>query len=119
MATSMELLQQGERFRVVDPPSLPQKPDFPNRLKFCGLGLGLGLALGIVVAGAFEVLDDRLHAAKEIKKLLPMGVIGEIPPIETASDVTAARRKLWLGWATAAVVFVAILMGSAFSYLRG
>ena len=25
MATSMELLQQGERFRIVDPPSLPQK----------------------------------------------------------------------------------------------
>lgn len=119
MATSMELLQQGERFRVVDPPSLPQKPDFPNRLKFCGLGLGLGLALGIVVAGAFEMLDDRLHTAKEIKKLLPMAVIGEIPPIETASDLTAAKRKLWLGWATAAVVFAAILMGSAFSYLRG
>ena len=52
MATSMELLQQGERFRVIDPPSLPTKPDFPNRLKFCGIGLGLGLALGSVVAGA-------------------------------------------------------------------
>src|ERR1700722_10812663 len=33
MATSMELLQQGERFRIIDPPSLPVKPDFPNRLK--------------------------------------------------------------------------------------
>jgi succinoglycan biosynthesis transport protein ExoP len=32
MATSMELLQQGERFRIIDPPSLPMKPDFPNRL---------------------------------------------------------------------------------------
>ena len=46
MATSMELLQQGERFRIIDPPSLPIKPDFPNRLKFCGIGLGIGLALG-------------------------------------------------------------------------
>ena len=32
MATSMELLQQGERFRILDPPSLPLKPSFPNRL---------------------------------------------------------------------------------------
>ena len=39
MATSMELLQQGERFRMIDPPSLPIKPSFPNRLKFCGIGL--------------------------------------------------------------------------------
>jgi polysaccharide biosynthesis transport protein len=119
MATSMELLQQGERFRVMDPPSLPQKPDFPNRLKFCGIGLGIGLAFGVVVAGAFEMLDDRLHTAKEIKKLLPAEVIGEIPAIVNVSDERIAKRNLWLGWATAAVVFVTILVGSAFSYLRG
>lgn len=46
MATSMELLQQGERFRILDPPSLPLKPSFPNRLKFCMMGLLLGTALG-------------------------------------------------------------------------
>ena len=119
MATSMELLQQGERFRVLDPPSLPQKPDFPNRLKFCGMGLGVGLALGLFVTGAFEMLDDRLHTAKEIKKLLPMEVIGEIPRIETVSDVSLAKRRVWIGWATATVVAVTILVGSAFSYLRG
>src|SRR6202451_3101720 len=44
MATSMELLQQGEHFQMIDPPSLPLKPDFPNRLKFCGIGLGIGIA---------------------------------------------------------------------------
>ncbi len=119
MATSMELLQQGERFRVVDPPSLPQKPEFPNRLKFCGIGLGIGLALGVVVAGAFEMLDDRLYSAKEIRKLLPADVIGEIPAIVNVSDAQITKRKLWLGWATGAVVFVTILAGSAFSYLRG
>jgi LPS O-antigen subunit length determinant protein (WzzB/FepE family) len=119
MATSMEQLQQGQRFRVVDPPSLPQKPEFPNRLKFCGLGLGIGLALGVVVAGAFEMLDDRLYNAKEIRKLLPAEVIGEIPQIVNVSDERIAKRKLWLGWATVAVVVLIILAGSAFSYLRG
>ena len=67
MATSMERLQQGERFRVLDPPGLPSKPDFPNRLKFCGMGLGVGLMLGLVVAGGFELMDDRMHSEKEIK----------------------------------------------------
>ena len=119
MATSMELLQQGERFRIVDAPSFPQKPEFPNRLKFCGMGLGVGLALGLVVAGAFEMMDDRLHNAKQIRDLLPAEVIGEIPAIVNVSDAQIARRTVWIGWATAAIVFVTILAGSAFSYLRG
>jgi polysaccharide biosynthesis transport protein len=119
MATSMELLQQGERFRIVDPPSLPIKPDFPNRLKFCGIGLGVGLALGVVFAGAFEMMDDRIYDEKEFSKLLPVGVISEIPAIARPEDELRERRQLWLGWAVGAVVSATILVGSALSYLRG
>ena len=46
MATSMEQMQKGERFRMIDPPSLPLKPDFPDRLKFCGIGLGSRSSVG-------------------------------------------------------------------------
>jgi uncharacterized protein involved in exopolysaccharide biosynthesis len=119
MATSMELLQQGGRFRIIDPPSLPAKPEFPNRLKFCGIGLGIGLALGVVVAGAFEMSDDRIYDEKELQKLLPIAVISEIPMVAAAVDQKRERWLLWVGWATAAFVSVTILVGSAFSYLRG
>ncbi len=119
MATSMELLQQGERFRIIDPPSLPVKPDFPNRLKFCGIGLGIGLALGFVVAGSFEMMDDRIHEEKQLQKLLPVAIISEIPALTVTADEQQERRRMWLGWATAAVVSVTILIGSALSYLRG
>jgi polysaccharide chain length determinant protein (PEP-CTERM system associated) len=119
MATSMELLQQGERFRIVDAPSLPMKPDFPNRLKFCLIGLGIGLVLGTVVAGAFEMMDDRIYDEKELQKLLPVPVISEIPALASAADEQLERRRLWIGWATAAGVTAAILLGSALSYLRG
>jgi polysaccharide biosynthesis transport protein len=119
MATSMELLQQGERFRIIDPPSLPIKPDFPNRLKFCGIGLAAGLALGAGVVAGFEMLDDRLYNEKEIHELMPVAVISEIPMIVTLFDEQAAKKKMWLGWATAAVVLVSIFAGSVFSFLRG
>jgi len=119
MATSMELLQQGERFRIIDPPSLPLKPDFPNRLKFWAIGLGVGLVLGIVVAGAYETLDDRVYEEKDLQQLLPVAVISEIPSISIVSDQQQERRRMWVGWATAAVVSLTILLGSAVSYLRG
>ena len=118
MATSMEEMEKGERFRMIDPPSLPLKPDFPNRLKFCGVGLGFGLALGMLVAGGFEFLDDRLHSEREIKALLPTRVLSEIPEILTPADERKSKRMLWFRWAMTALVCGVILVGSAFSYLH-
>ena len=119
MATSMELLQQGEHFRMIDPPSLPIKPSFPNRLKFCGIGLVVGLALGAGVVGVLEMMDDRVYSEQELKSLLPVSVMSEIPAITTPADERGEQKRLWLGWATAAVVAATILAGSAISYLRG
>ncbi|MGA8432470.1 MAG: hypothetical protein WB729_21770 [Candidatus Sulfotelmatobacter sp.] len=119
MATSMELLQQGGRFRMVDPPNLPGKPAFPNRLKFCGIGLGVGVMLGLMVVGAFEFLDDRIYDEKELQELLPVQVMSEIPDMVFPADQEKQQRRMWLGWATAAAVSFTILVGSAISYLRG
>jgi succinoglycan biosynthesis transport protein ExoP len=119
MATSMVMQQRGERFQMIDPPSFPQKPDFPNRLKFCLIGLGIGMALGAAVAGVFEFMDDRMYDEKDLKKQLPAEVMAEIPAIVNLADQQSATLKVWLGWATAAVVFVTILAGSAISFLRG
>jgi polysaccharide chain length determinant protein (PEP-CTERM system associated) len=118
MATSMEQLQQGERFTILDPPSFPVKPDFPNRLKFCGIGLGAGMALGFLVAGIFEFMDDRLYGEQEIKSILPMPVISEVPEVASPLDESMAKRRMALGWASSLLVFVVILAGSVFSYLH-
>jgi polysaccharide chain length determinant protein (PEP-CTERM system associated) len=119
MATSMEHMQQGERFRMLDAPSLPVTPDFPNRLKFCGIGLGVGIALGLLVVGGFELLDDRMHSEKEITDILPVAVLSEVPEIVTPSDEQSKKKRYVVGWATAVVVFCVILAGSAFSFLHG
>jgi len=119
MATSMELLQQGEHFQMIDPPSLPLKPDFPNRLKLCGIGLGIGVALGGVLAGGAEFLDDRLYNEKELKELLPVNVISEIPAITSPEEERKQERKLWVSWVAAGLVFATILTGSAISFFRG
>jgi polysaccharide biosynthesis transport protein len=119
MATSMELLQQGEHFQMIDPPSLPAKPDFPNRLKFCGIGLGVGIALGGALAGGTEFLDDRVYNEKALKELLPVGVISEIPAITGPQEERQQARKLWVSWVTAGVVLGTVLVGSAISFFRG
>ena len=118
MATSMERLQQGERFTVLYPPTLPTKPTFPNRLKFCAVGLAAGMALGLVFAGGMEFLDDRMHSGRDIKALLPMNVISEVPAIVSTKDERMKKRRLVLGWVTTVLVAAAILTGSIFSLLN-
>ncbi len=116
MATSMELLQQGERFRILDPPSLPTKPSFPNRLKFCAMGLAAGLFLGLGTVIGLEVMNDQIYSEKELKDLLPTTVLSEIPIITTPEKELAERQRIRRGWMAAAVVFAVILAGSAASY---
>jgi polysaccharide biosynthesis transport protein len=118
MATSMEQMQKGQRFRMIDPPSLPIKPDFPDRLKFCAFGLAFGIGLGVLMVGALELADDRLHTEKGLKALLPTKVVFEIPEIESASDEQKRRKSLWVRWAMTVLVFVTILAGSAISFLH-
>jgi polysaccharide biosynthesis transport protein len=119
MATSMERMQQGERFTMLDPPSVPTRPDFPNRLKFCGIGVLFGIAVGSLVVFLFEFFDDRLHGEKEIKALLSMQVMSEIPEVQSPLDLQRANNRLAWGWAVTAIVGLVIAVGSAYSYLRG
>ena len=118
MATSMEQMQEGERFMMLDPPSLPQKPDFPNRLKMCGVGLVAGIALGMLTVFLLEFMDDRIYSDQELKNIIPANVICEIPLMLDPSDTKRGKRKTVLGWAMATLVIVVILSGSAFSYLH-
>ena len=118
MATSMEQLQQGERFKVLDPPSLPLKPNFPNRMKFCAMGVAVGIIFGLIVAGGLELMDDRLYSEKEIKNLLPTTVISEIPEISGAGVERNNKARMLMGWGLAGFIFVVILAGSAFNYLH-
>jgi polysaccharide chain length determinant protein (PEP-CTERM system associated) len=119
MATSMELMQQGERFKVLDPASLPLKPSFPDRMKMCLMGLGIGIVLGLAAVMAMETMDDRIYDEAELKQLLPIPVISEIPVVSQDADARAEQKRLRLGFVIASVAFTIILAGSAFTYWRG
>ena len=119
MATSMEQMQQGQRFTMLDPPSLPLNPSFPNRLKFCAYGLIAGLFFGLAVIAAFEFFDDRVQTERQIRSLLPVTLIWDIPAVQSENDLRKAKARLVMGVVTSVFVITTILAGAVFSYLRG
>jgi succinoglycan biosynthesis transport protein ExoP len=119
MATNLEKTQQGEHFRMLDPPNLPTKPYRPNRLQLCGVGLLVGLIFGAGTSFGKEKLSGKLYTEREIKKLIPYSVMAEIPTIETSQEQAAHRRENWFVGLAAMVITSAILFGSAITYLYG
>jgi polysaccharide chain length determinant protein (PEP-CTERM system associated) len=119
MSTDLEKTQQGERFRMLDPPNLPVRPYKPNRLMLCGAGLAVGLVLGGGLAFGKEKLGGKIYSEREIRKLVPFDVIAEIPPIENLEEQRSHQRGVWAAGVAAAVIVGFILLGSAVTYLYG
>jgi polysaccharide chain length determinant protein (PEP-CTERM system associated) len=94
MATDLERRQQGEQFRVMDEPNLPESPSFPRRQVFVGGGLAAGLGLGLLIVALLVYLDTAVRTERDIwafTKLPTLGVIG----FNGEEPVKSTRR--WFG----------------------
>jgi uncharacterized protein involved in exopolysaccharide biosynthesis len=84
-ATDLEKRQQGEAFRVMDEPNLPDTPSFPVMYQFVGAGFFLGLAVAGGITGLLEYRDTALRSERDVwafTHLPTLGVIsvsGEMP----------------------------------------
>jgi len=97
MATALERRQQGEQFRVMDAPNLPDSPTFPNRLVFAGGGLASGLILGLLLSALLEYRDTSLRNERDVwafTKLPTLAVVSLIDDLARPS-AWSKRRKLF------------------------
>jgi polysaccharide chain length determinant protein (PEP-CTERM system associated) len=95
MATDLERRQQGEQFRVMDEPNLPESPSSPKRTVYVGGGLASGIALGLLIVGLLEYLDTAVRSERDIwafTKLPTLGVIG----FNGEPGVVKTKRR-WFG----------------------
>jgi polysaccharide chain length determinant protein (PEP-CTERM system associated) len=119
LATSLQTQQQGEQFRIIDPPSLPDKASFPDRFKFSLAAVAVGLILAVVFGAGFEFLDDRIRNEQDLAEATSLPVLVEIPPLPTPAEIRAARWRPWIAAAATLLVVVLIPMGVAYAYFWG
>ena len=97
MATALEHRQQGEQFRVMDAPNLPDAPSSPNRKIFAGGGLAFGLFLGVLIAALLEYRDTSVRNERDIwafTKLPTLAIIAYINDLPQPTPVHG-RWKLF------------------------
>jgi polysaccharide chain length determinant protein (PEP-CTERM system associated) len=95
MATDLERRQQGEQFRVMDEPNLPESPTFPKRQVFVGGGFAAGLFLGLLIVALLEYLDTALRSERDIWAFTKLPTLGVIAFNGDPELVKTKRR--WFG----------------------
>jgi succinoglycan biosynthesis transport protein ExoP len=79
MAGRLERRWRGDRFRILDPASLPEKPYFPNPFLIIGLGAVLGLCTGLGASLLAEFADPSVKDARDLESILSYPVLARIP----------------------------------------
>ena len=111
VAHGLEKGQKGERFTLIDPARLPEKPFKPNRLAIVLIGIVLGIGAGVGWAALREFTDDAVRNAEILTRQTGFPVLSGIPLIVTPAE--AARRlmlrKVKIISAVAAIPFAIII----------
>lgn len=106
-AKGLEESGLGEKFTLIDPPLLPEKPARPNRPLLLAMGLIASVAIGSAFGIFSEYLDRSVHAAQDLASLTHLPVLAVIPYLETSGERSRKvdKKKItYLGGAAAVIL---------------
>jgi len=112
LAQGMEETQRGERFTIIEPAQLPEKPHKPNRMAILLIGLVLALGAGVGLAAVQESLDSSVKTAEELGRVTGVPVLSVISLMESEEEVQPRRVKkalFFLGALGALVVTLIVI----------
>ena len=112
VSEGLEVQRKGERFSLIDPPSLPEKPDKPNRFAIVLLGFLLAVGGGIGSGAVAESLDHSIRTPEQLARLTLLPPLGVIPFMPNERDLSRVvkRRRLLKGAGVGALAMVLVLL---------
>ena len=118
IAENLEGENKSERFTLIDPPLLADKPIKPNRKKIIILGLFLALAAAGGLAFLLEMLNQRIRGKGALTAVLGYSPLVEIPYITTSDEHIRRKTLVVRGAIGLTVAFVITLLVIHFAYME-
>ena len=109
VAENLESERKGERFVLIEPPSLPLEPASPNRPILTLVGLLLSLGVGIGAAALAESTDHAIYGDAALTRVAgrpPYAVVGYIANSEDAALASQTQRRWLMSLAAGAAVML-------------
>jgi uncharacterized protein involved in exopolysaccharide biosynthesis len=105
VSAELEVQRKGERFSLINPPELPEKPDRPNRLAIVLLGALLAIAGGIGTGVATDNVDRTIRTPEQLGRAMRSLPLAVIPYLPTEEEVRLlGRRRTAFGLAGLGVI---------------
>ena len=114
-ATQLEIRQKGEKFEILDPAQVPERPSRPNRRLINAGGAVAGLGLGLLLALVTEFLGMSITTAQDVTAATGLRVLEVIPIIQTGADRRTQKR--WVVLAAAGVLVLVLVSVAILVYL--
>jgi len=109
LAQSLETERKAERFVLIEPPLVPNKPVKPNRVAIVFLGAVLAVGGGFGTMVLREMMSPGMHGSKAVTAVAGVPPMAVIPRIRTAEEMAARRRKKVLAIIAALLLFAGAL----------
>jgi polysaccharide chain length determinant protein (PEP-CTERM system associated) len=110
VAQGLERGNIGERFTLIDPAKLPEKPVRPNRIAILLMGLVFGIGAGFGTVALQETTDRSARRATDLTNAFPLPVLAEIPEIVTLEDELRRKKRLKIIAGTTILSLVVIVL---------
>ena len=106
VAKQLESESKGERFTLIDPATLPEKPISPNRPAIIFLGFILAVACSIGFAIIADAISGSVRGARSVQRLLgalPLSVIPYEMNLQDRAKTTRVKKRVVL-------LFIAVIV---------
>jgi succinoglycan biosynthesis transport protein ExoP len=117
VSQNLETERKGERFTLIEPPLPPQAPISPNRKLILVMGMLVSVLLGVGVAVVRETLDGTVRGSTDLRRLLEVAPLAEVPVIVTSAERARQRLAQRLAWGGTALT-AGLLVAAVHLYVR-
>jgi polysaccharide biosynthesis transport protein len=119
LATDLEKRQEGQQFRLADPPNLPTVPSSPKRLLLSLVGLLGGIVLGCALAVLMEMRNTSFRSDDDALRQLDLPLVIGIPLLVTEAEVKQRSRWLIIEWIAGCALLIVVTAAEFYVYRHG
>lgn len=117
ISESLEEGKKAERFALLEPPMLPDKPIKPDRKKMLAMGFFLALASSGGMVMALESINQRVRGAQALAALSGRSPLVAIPRIRTQAELARRKSPKKLKFVIAALMLLIVAAVVAVNFL--